>query len=128
VPKFKPGDPKPPTSGRRPGVTNRVTRQVQDMVRQALDQAGGVEYLVRQAEAEPRAFLALVGKVIPRNVVHDVGKSLEQLLGASMARQVNGRPPVTLQRDTRPEELAPAVELGALPPGTRALLPEHAGR
>lgn len=38
------------------------------MILAALDGAGGVEYLIRQAEAKPAAFLALVGKVLPLQV------------------------------------------------------------
>ena len=33
-----------------------------------LQQAGGVDYLLRQAEAEPKAFLSLVGRILPLEV------------------------------------------------------------
>ena len=35
------------------------------MIIGALDKAGGEAYLVRQAEANPVAFMTLVGKVLP---------------------------------------------------------------
>jgi hypothetical protein len=35
------------------------------MILKALDGAGGVDYLQRQAEENPTAFLTLVGKVLP---------------------------------------------------------------
>ena len=38
---------------------------VRDMILEALDGAGGVDYLKRQAEENPRAFLSLLTKVIP---------------------------------------------------------------
>lgn len=38
------------------------------MVREALDKKGGVKYLVEQADANPKAFLALVAKLMPANV------------------------------------------------------------
>lgn len=41
------------------------------MVADALDQAGGVDYLVKQAEANPGPFLALVGKVLPLQLSGD---------------------------------------------------------
>ena len=41
------------------------------MVLHALDYAGGVEYLRRQAEENPSAFLALLGKLIPRRIEGD---------------------------------------------------------
>ena len=41
------------------------------MVIQALDQAGGVDYLAAQAEKNPAAFMALLGKVLPMQVTGD---------------------------------------------------------
>jgi hypothetical protein len=35
------------------------------MILGALDKAGGEEYLQRQAEENPNAFLTLIGKVLP---------------------------------------------------------------
>jgi len=54
--------------GRPKGAQNKVTRAIKDMVAQALDKAGGVDYLIAQAEENPTAFLTLVGKVIPLQV------------------------------------------------------------
>lgn len=42
------------------------------MVLAALNEAGGHAYLVRQAEANPKAFLALVARVIPKEVAIEV--------------------------------------------------------
>lgn len=45
------------------------------MVERALHKAGGVEYLARQAEQNPVAFLSLVGRVLPLQLAgHDGGK------------------------------------------------------
>jgi len=60
-----------PGPGRKKGVPNKNTALIRDMVAQALDQVGGVEYLARQAEDKPVAFLALVGKVMPVQVIGD---------------------------------------------------------
>jgi hypothetical protein len=49
--------------GRPKGSVNKTTAAVKDMMLQALNNKGGVEYLERQAEANPTAFLTLVGKV-----------------------------------------------------------------
>jgi hypothetical protein len=72
-------------SGRKPGAKNRVSGELKEMVEQALHQAGGVEYLARQAEENPAAFLALVGKVLPKNVNADVKTHsvLEELLSST---------------------------------------------
>ena len=42
------------------------------MVLQALDEAGGTQYLARQAEQNPVSFLSLLGKLVPREVTVQV--------------------------------------------------------
>jgi hypothetical protein len=42
-----------------------MSGEVKAMILAALDKAGGVEYLARQAEATPAAFLGLVGRMLP---------------------------------------------------------------
>jgi hypothetical protein len=61
---------KPPAAGmgRKKGVQNKITREVKEMILEALDQAGGVAYLAAKAETHPQAFMALVGKVLPLQV------------------------------------------------------------
>lgn len=61
---------KPPNAGkgRKKGVPNKVTGALKDMILQALNGAGGVAYLQRQAKESPAAFLTLVGKVLPMQV------------------------------------------------------------
>jgi len=51
--------------GKPKGATNKMTRQLKDMILGALDDAGGQKYLAEQAIANPSAFLTLVGKVLP---------------------------------------------------------------
>src|SRR3546814_17085310 len=54
--------------GRKKGVPNRMTKQVKEMILAALDKAGGVDYLTRQDDESPNAFLYLFGKVLPIQV------------------------------------------------------------
>lgn len=54
--------------GRKKGVPNKVTAAVKDMILGALSDAGGREYLLRQADENPTAFMTLVGKVLPLDV------------------------------------------------------------
>jgi hypothetical protein len=54
--------------GKPKGAVNHVTKDLKAMILAALDGAGGVEYLQRQADEKPAAFLALVGKVLPMTV------------------------------------------------------------
>jgi hypothetical protein len=51
--------------GSRAGVPNRLTSAVKEMILEALNQAGGVDYFVEQSQRNPAAFLTLVGKVLP---------------------------------------------------------------
>jgi hypothetical protein len=68
---FKKG--KKPGPGRPPGTPNKVTKELKDMILQALDDSGGVDYLVQRAN-DPKtasAFLSLIGKVLPMQVTGD---------------------------------------------------------
>lgn len=56
------------TGGRVKGTPNILTGQVKEMILSALDRAGGVDYLLKQSESNPTAFLTLVGKVLPLTV------------------------------------------------------------
>jgi hypothetical protein len=53
----------------RPRGPNKIPAQVKEMILEAVQRKGGVEYFVEQAEKNPRAFLALVAKIIPLQVV-----------------------------------------------------------
>lgn len=60
----------PPNAGkgRKVGSVNKYTKAIKDMVEEALHGAGGVDYLVTQAHANPAAFMGLVGKLMPRKI------------------------------------------------------------
>ena len=46
------------------------------MVERALHKAGGVDYLARQAEENPVAFMGLIGRVLPLQVTGENGGAL----------------------------------------------------
>jgi hypothetical protein len=64
---------RPPAAGkgRVAGTPNKATKALKDMILGALDQAGGQDYLVAQAAANPGVFLTLVGKVLPTTLAGD---------------------------------------------------------
>lgn len=69
----------PGSGGSRKGKPNKITVELKTMVLQALDGAGGVEYLIERAE-DPRtasAFLTLLGKVLPMQVTGAGGGPLQ---------------------------------------------------
>ena len=72
----KPGERR---GGRKVGTPNKIPNEVREMILAALDGAGGVEHLQRQATDNPGAFLTLVGKMLPKDVRGDVqqGENLQ---------------------------------------------------
>lgn len=61
--------------GRPKGSKNKMTLEVKQMILDALEGAGGVEYLTERA-TDPRtasAFLTLLGKVLPLQVTGEGG-------------------------------------------------------
>jgi hypothetical protein len=61
---FKPGQ-----GGRPKGIPNKLTSTLRSAIESAFDEVGGKAYLVRIAESDPRTFLALLGRVLPLQVV-----------------------------------------------------------
>jgi hypothetical protein len=57
--------------GRPKGSVNKTTKALKDMILGALDEAGGIEYLVAQSEKNPAAFMTLIGKVLPTTLAGD---------------------------------------------------------
>src|SRR3954453_15174249 len=57
-----------PPGGSRKGRPNKIGADVRAMVLTALDRAGGVDYLHEQANVNPKAFLALIGRIIPTQI------------------------------------------------------------
>ena len=69
-----------PGPGRKPGVPNKNTAMIRDMIAQALDEVGGVQYLVSIAQSHPAPFLALVGKVMPVQVTGADGGAVQHAI------------------------------------------------
>lgn len=62
--------------GRPPGSPNKLSTSIKEMVERALHKAGGVDYLTRQAELNPVAFMSLVGRVLPLQLANADGQAL----------------------------------------------------
>ena len=57
----KPGERR---GGRQKGTPNKLPSDVKAMILTALNNKGGVEYLEKQADSNPTAFMTLVGKLV----------------------------------------------------------------
>lgn len=73
----KPGERR---GGRQKGVPNQLTTDVKAMILAALDAAGGADYLLTQAHANPSAFMVLVGKVLPLQLSGANGGPVEMIV------------------------------------------------
>ena len=68
----------PPVSKGRPkGSQNKATKALKEMILGALDDAGGQDYLMRQATENPAAFMTLIGKVLPATINADLNGELK---------------------------------------------------
>ena len=63
-------------AGRKPGIPNKYNADIKGMVLTALHDVGGAQYLARQAEQNPVAFMGLVGKVLPLQLAGHDGQRL----------------------------------------------------
>jgi hypothetical protein len=73
---FQPGKPRPENAGRKKGSVNKINKEVKDMIRGALDDAGGQKYLAAQAIENPKAFLTLLGRILPKNIEANINQNV----------------------------------------------------
>jgi len=57
-----------PGPGRPKGSKNKVTQCMRELMRESLDEVGGKAWLRNLAETQPKAYAALVAKIIPTEV------------------------------------------------------------
>lgn len=71
---------RPPNAGkgRVKGIPNRVTKELKDMILGALEAKGGQRWLQDQMDANPSAYMTLLGKIIPLQVTGKDGAPLVQ--------------------------------------------------
>lgn len=84
--KFKNGG--KPGPGRPKGAPNKNTAELKAMILEALDKAGGVDYLLKCAKntRTQGAFLALIGKVLPMTVAGDPDAPLTLVINENVVR------------------------------------------
>lgn len=82
----------PPNAGkgREKGVPNKSTKLLKDSILLAAEKAGGkdglVGYLAKQAAKNPKAFLALLGRVLPLQISGDGGGPVQLIVERRIVR------------------------------------------
>lgn len=61
-----------PKGGSRKGVPNKMTADLKEMIMGALEDVGGRQYLAERAIENPGPFMALVGKVLPKDIKAEI--------------------------------------------------------
>lgn len=72
------------TGGRQKGTPNKINSDIKGMILGALSAKGGVKYLEQQADANPVAFMGLVGKVLPLTVAGDPNAPLVAIVNRTI--------------------------------------------
>ncbi len=68
---------KRPGAGRPKGAPNKLSSDVKGMVLGALNAKGGQRWLEKQMDANPVAFMTILGKVLPTTIASDPENPLE---------------------------------------------------
>jgi hypothetical protein len=97
--------------GRQKGSPNTLP-DLRALTLKALMQAGGVEYLTRQATENPGPFLGLLGKVMPREVHAELTGELRirQEVRRDLVEKV-----IVLMRAPEPQEASSVIDATPLP-------------
>lgn len=77
------GTPSANPNGRPKGVPNKNAAQLRDMVVGAMDELGGQRWLVEQARLDPKTFINLFAKLLPKVsdvTITDVTKTAPSLV------------------------------------------------
>lgn len=67
----------PKSKGRPKGSLNKTTASLKDAILNALEKAGGEEYLYKVSQGDYKTFCALLGRVIPMQVTGENGGPLQ---------------------------------------------------
>ncbi len=90
--------------GRTAGVPNRTTAAIKNAILEAFHKSGGVEYLLRVAESDPRTFCALLSRILPAEIKADVtlNTDLARAIADARQRQRNAQaaPLAIVERET----------------------------
>ena len=81
------------TGGRKKGTANKITQTLKEMLMGSLDSVGGQEYFERQAEANPVAYMTIIGKLIPNELKAEIDAKTDSTLTINIMRYGNDNSP-----------------------------------
>lgn len=67
---------KQPRGGSRKGIPNKATTQLKESILKSFEMVGGELYLAEQAIKNPGPYMALIGKIIPKDINAVIGGDL----------------------------------------------------
>lgn len=70
---------KNPNAGRPKGIPNRPSIELRDMVLAAFEELGGTNWLVEVARNDPKTFVPLITKMLPKDVQIDFNNQIEPI-------------------------------------------------
>jgi len=114
--------------GRQKGTPNRLTAEVKDMIRGALEDVGGREYLAQQAIENPVAFLGLLRPFIPREVIADVAVHAASKAAHDEIIAIMRHGAITVDQQGRVDCSAPAPEVMKALEARRAIVDGRVNR
>jgi len=93
--------------GRKKGVPNKITTDMRAIVLEALEKLGGADWLANQAARNPKDFMAMLCKMIPKTL----DKHVNGNVSLSVLSEFGPPPPELLPEATSPSP--PPVEVQA---------------
>jgi hypothetical protein len=64
-----------PGAGRPKGSQNKTTVKIKEAVLEAFEKKGGVKYLMRLADEDPKTFTILLAKILPQEMIAEVNET-----------------------------------------------------
>jgi hypothetical protein len=79
------------TGGSRKGIPNRQTVAIKEAIEKAFSKLGGVDYLVKVGQKDPRTFCALLSRLLPTKLANADGSPLLAALTELTDAQLEAR-------------------------------------
>lgn len=92
------------------GSPNKITAEVRGMIRHAFIELGGKDWLVKQAELQPVAFMQLLGKLVPSEIVASVDGLTQRVI---VIKDFTGRSPGIIEEKPVEEPITIDVPVGS---------------